>query len=75
MLMITYLDLEKPGRFDTREDIYSMIESSEKMIERAKTRKQLLVKLHNFNGSTTVVMVERAESILSKAKSKFVKQA
>jgi hypothetical protein len=52
-----------------------MIEASEKMIERAKTRKQMLVKLYNFNGSTTVVMIDRAESILSKAKLKFVKQA
>ena len=73
--MVTYLDLERPGRFDTRDDIFLMIEESEKSIENAKTRKQRTVKLKNYNGSTTVVMIDRAESILSKAKQKFARQA
>jgi hypothetical protein len=73
--MVTYLDLERPGKFETRDDIFLMIEESEKSIETAKNRKQRTVKVRNYNGSTTVVMIDRAESILSKAKQKFANQA
>jgi len=73
--MVTYLDLERPGRFDTRADIFSIIEASEKSIEKARMRKQPTVRLFNVNGSTTVVTVDRAESILYKAKEKFGKEA
>lgn len=73
--MVTYLDLERPGRFDTRNDVLSMIEESEKSIANAKTRQERTVKLRNYNGSTTVVMIERAEEILLKAKLKFAKPA
>ncbi len=70
--MITYLDLEFPGRLASRDDVFTMIERSEKVIQIAKERNCPTIKVINVNGSSTVVLIDRAEAILNKAKMKYV---
>lgn len=62
--MISCLDLNNPTKILNEDFVNSLIKSSEESIERAKARKEELVKIFNVDGSSTVLQLDRAIAIL-----------